>query len=348
MKKRIKSLDGLKGIACLLIAFFWHFYPSNFALKDFIPRFVEVYFAISGFGIAYAYKDILQQQKFSIWFSRRYFKIMPLYWLTFLLCLALQLYHYKIEGVTLLENYSIDFLHIFFGFIGVESGWIIHATPMNGPGWFISTLLLCYILYFLLCKLDQKLYIVLTFALLLFSSSGIFLEWNYPFLYFESSLRGYSSFSMGLLFYEIYIRINNKLGNLLSYLLIIFYVSYTCILNNIGHFHGEEITGEVRLLIIFFIIPVVLLSSLYLKPVKFLLETTIIQKLGTISLEIYLWHRFVQFILLSFTNIYGTWLGWIAFIIITISISVISHRYFAPTKISQHLINYMSANFIKK
>lgn len=346
MKERIKSLDGLKGIACLLIAFFYHYFPLDGEIRRLGPRLVEVFFAISGFGFAYVYKDIISKKAFSEWFLKRYFKIMPLYWITFICCLIIQLYSVKIKGETT-SNIAIDFLHIFWGFIGMESGWIINALPVNGPSWFVSTLFLCYILYFLICKCNKKFYFLLLVSLLLFSSCGILLQWQYPFLYFEASLRGYASFCMGSLMYEVYKKLSSKGGAILAYSLIIIYAVYVTVLNNIGSFKGEQLTGEMRLLIIFFFIPTIFLSILYIPLIKMFLETKVMQKIANIAMEIYLWHYSVE-IVVAFTSIHETWLGYGIVVITTLIISFLSHKILNPQKTSKFLMSYINDNFIKK
>ncbi len=89
-KKRLTEIDGLRGIACLGIAFvfhyrgFWNQYSLIAPYIDYFCRFVEVFLMISGFMMTYNYSGISSQINFLGFFKRRYFKLMPIYLMTFL------------------------------------------------------------------------------------------------------------------------------------------------------------------------------------------------------------------------------------------------------------------------
>ena len=147
--------------------------------------------------------------------------------------------------------------------------------------------------------------------------------------------------------YEVYKKLSSKGGAILAYSLIIIYAVYLTVLNNIGSFKGEQLTGEMRLLIIFFFIPTIFLSILYIPLIKMFLETKVIQKIANIAMEIYLWHYSVE-IVVAFTSIHETWLGYGIVVITTLIISFLSHKILNPQKTSKFLMSYINDNFIKK
>ena len=51
-------------------------------IKDYGYLAVEAFVCISGYLMAYNYKDKLNSMNFITFFKRRYLKIMPLYWIT--------------------------------------------------------------------------------------------------------------------------------------------------------------------------------------------------------------------------------------------------------------------------
>ena len=77
------------------------------------------------------------------------------------------------------------------------------------------------------------------------------------------------------------------------------------------------------------------------------LETKVMQKIANIAMEIYLWHYSV-IIVVAFTSIHETWLGYGIVVITTLIISFLSHKILNPQKTSKFLMSYINDNFIKK
>lgn len=207
-KARIASIDGLRGIACLVIAFVTHYQTFyNVSFLHYTAHFVEVFFAISGFGMAYSYKSQIFQMTFKEYFGKRYIKIMPLYWLTFVSCLLAQLFSFY-QYHEFLTNGTFSMNNIFLDFWGIYIGWFAgNVTPMNGASWTIHALLLCYIIYFVICKASRdskEKYLGLICIVMCLSITGIQMRWNVPFLFYDNSLRAYGGFAMGALIYELY------------------------------------------------------------------------------------------------------------------------------------------------
>lgn len=91
-RERINSIDSLKGISCLVIAFLWHYlniqsrsegmpFQSIFNVFYNVGQyFVELFFMISGFVMAYCYKDkIDEEMKFFPYMAKRYKHLYPLF-----------------------------------------------------------------------------------------------------------------------------------------------------------------------------------------------------------------------------------------------------------------------------
>lgn len=118
-KAALPSLDGLRGLACLLVV------VSHIGLPSWMPREafgftgVALFFVLSGFLMAYLYADRpITRSEASLYAVSRFSRIAPVYWLVITLCIL----------ATVLDSsfvFRIDSLahvvrHYFFiGYVGV-------------------------------------------------------------------------------------------------------------------------------------------------------------------------------------------------------------------------------------
>ncbi len=227
---RINKLDGLRGIFSLMVVIYH--YPSEY-IPDFIHTsffvaksylFVDFFFVLSGFVIAYNYNDrILTKGKLGTFIQKRIIRLYPLLFYTTLVFLAITL-GAKILLPDLTNNSgsilpalleTVNTL-TFLNSTPVLSGYLItNPLGMNYPSWSISAEMFAYIFFGTIsfwCISEKKNMIlgssiILGMAFLLYRSV-MNLEGNYDFL------RGILSFNIGYfvyLFSKKKLRVNNGL-----------------------------------------------------------------------------------------------------------------------------------------
>lgn len=288
-KARLFEIDGLKGVMCLSIAFiyhyrpFWHMIPEFARYTSYLARFVEVFFIISGFMMASNYSKRLGNTTFSVFFKKRYFKLMPLYWVTFFLCTF-------VRGLWW-NNGTFNITHLLLDFIGLGRAMIPSYFPMNDPSWTINVLFVCYVIFFCITKLRNKstsVYYVLLLSLLTVSLAGIVNGVSYPFFDTDSTLRGYASFLVGMLLYDVTeaVKSQNKgyLCTCITYVLIAMGIGFCVVGKRIG-------MGDSSINCILLYGPCLMLVAMY-TPLKKVLSTKVFRFLGKISVSVYMWHYF--------------------------------------------------------
>lgn len=348
-KSRISSLDGLKGIACILIAFVYHHGIQGLsgarwmAVGKIGNRCVELFFILSGFCMAMAYNEKINTISAKEFIIRRTRKIMPLYWITLIvaffmhkLCLAQSEHIIQIAG-----NYTVNLYTGVLAVLGMKTGWMMWNGTYNGPAWFVCVLLLCYLLYFIIAKVcfgRRELYLLMFSIWFAIGMLGNIYHWNIPFL-FESTCRGYMSFSMGLLMFEIYDGINKdniKLKQKIAIFNSLILLS-VCILSY--YFGSERVLGNEHFAYVMVIWPCVVFVVLFSNTINKILSGRIFQYLGTISMSIFLWHwsvRSLMVFLADKTAIFefDSLEEYVLYVILTFIVAIFSNKILEPKLIS--------------
>lgn len=171
LPERLYSLDALRGIAALSVVL-WHwqhfFYvgasPQGFEVAR-QPLFsifalfythgaqaVELFFCISGFVFFWLFSEKISSKNMSItdFFVDRFSRLYPLHIVTFLTVAILQFLYlsdHPFYFVYQLNDYYHALLNIFLAPAwGFEQGF-----SFNGPVWSVSTEVLLYAIFFLIC-----------------------------------------------------------------------------------------------------------------------------------------------------------------------------------------------------
>lgn len=226
MKKTYPGITGLRGVAAFIIAYIFHYQllfsvmPVHTpALEKLFQAFgylfvnaSDVFFFLSGFLMYESYHQRIQKSGMSLrkFLFPKMKKIYPLMivmalwmWLTERIGLAL-LGAYPLHGDGGKVRYS--FFSLLLNMAGLQTGWIsdgdVHAV--NGPSWFVSVILICYVLFYLILryaksrKTELVLFGILTAGGMLFTVFPVEL----PLLY-SCVARGYFGFFGGALIWYI-------------------------------------------------------------------------------------------------------------------------------------------------
>ena len=339
-REKIVSVSGLKGFSCVIIMLYHYRFilmNNGIELINYGHYFVEVFVTISGFLMAYNYRDRIPNLKFTVFFIKRYLKIMPLYWITEI-CVYIALIM-----ATLLSKGEIsqwEPKQILLELSGFYTGWFGQAEPpVNSPLWTVCCLLLCYVLYYIICRAFTSRRVVYRSAVLFLIISFVFLlnqlvdkDEYYSILGSEDSIRCIISFLVGVLLYELYEIINKKQGIVISLILLIAFAVIVIAFLQFKKNGVSSIENATSWIVIFIFCPLTLYSSIYLNPINYAFSRGAFQFIGALSTDIYMWHWVVRIYLGSrpFNLDQETWSGWLLLIIATFLVSVLSHYIIMP------------------
>ena len=133
MQRNIAAIDGIRGLAILLVLIF-HWFPSNHWINTLPngPIGVTLFFVLSGFLITRILLHNKTQQPFSSYIknflARRALRIFPIYYLV-LICVAL-LYHAHIAIQTDFYQHPLPFFAYYYNFFLEQSkNWNDQLSP---------------------------------------------------------------------------------------------------------------------------------------------------------------------------------------------------------------------------
>lgn len=229
MKKEIKELTGLRGLAALTVAIA-HYNFSN--LSSIATVFwwhnaaVDLFFCLSGFTLCLAY-GAGRSTKFNLrdYVVARFARIYPLYIITILFMGAYIINPYVVGSEKYPQAYAaFDFIKQ----ILMINSWPVigNGVHWNAPSWSISVEIFCYVFFFpaifysfaLIQKMNEKVLSLLLLALsgasaLIFlfgNDSNIYSAAVYKakneFAYWVPVLRGLAGFLVGGIIYASYIK----------------------------------------------------------------------------------------------------------------------------------------------
>ena len=232
-------------------------------------------------------------------------------------------------------NLKPDFWGLIISMLGIQAGWTFENPMINNPMWYISVLLLCYILFYILTKISiSKKYNYIYFYIF-FIFLGLSIQKNGTDLAFFNSYtaRGFYAFFFGLVFSILFN--NYKIGKLIKILSIFLLIFITYLI--LKHYYVIEKSINYTLTFIYYPILIIIFNF---DIIKRILSSKIIGKIGEISFNVYVWHG--GFILLlsiinkyySFNINFASYKTMIIFTIILYIFGVISYYF-----IEKHLRN---------
>lgn len=140
---RIRSLDPLRVAMCIGIAVFharsYQFMNETGAVGTYLGRlayFTDVFFVVTGFLTAKAYGD---REGYGMFIRGRLARLLPLHLLTSAA---------MIPAVIYVKGESLPAFEILAN-LGLLNAWGVSAHPfaLNGPAWFLSAALACFLVY---------------------------------------------------------------------------------------------------------------------------------------------------------------------------------------------------------
>lgn len=158
----IPALDGIKGICAFCIAFFWHYrhfilesLPMYSIFKPFYDNgdaLTDVFFVISGLVMTMGYESRIINREIGSnkFFLYRAKKIFPTFVFSTIIVAMLQFILLILTGnIFVYPIYSYDLYNLFLNFWGIQYGLVGEVFSFNGPAWYISVLLFCYLIFYI-------------------------------------------------------------------------------------------------------------------------------------------------------------------------------------------------------
>lgn len=175
----------------------------------------------------------------------------------------------------------------------LQAGWWENSYSFNSPAWFISTLLLCYIIYFFLVRAvgkSKKLFYGLCLGIVFTGFVCLITGSQLPFLHAGFAARGYICFYGGVLLYEQYtkrIRLSvwatPVIGGIVFVLLVV--------VQRMGIVSELNLRQLLCILVLF---PLLIISACCVDFIERIFCIRPLMWLSSISMDVFLWHFPVQ------------------------------------------------------
>jgi len=316
MRERFEVLDIFRGIFASLVVLFHlsAFSATPIINNEFIYNndlFVDFFFVLSGFVIAYSYQFIKTRAELSKFYKKRFFRLYPLHLIVLLLFVVIELSKHFASSyvhVNKIDNVSNNVATFFTNIFLVNSVKFpgINDVSWNIASWSISAEMIAYLVFGLIILFINRSNLskvkVIIYTLIVFAAGlGLYLykhNFNLMYAFDYGFLRGILGFFVGVICFntfdgvKAYFRtFSNVLFTIIEILLLgttITFVCYGAIFKSYGFIY--EILFFITILI--FAFEKGWLSGL-LKKSKFLHQT------GKYSYSIYMTHT----LLLSLFNI---------------------------------------------
>ena len=305
-KERNYSLDFLKIIATIILIVFHHYQQilnvefrgvNFFGGRFYFGYLVEFFFLVSGFLMFNYIEKIKEGLTFKEFFLRRVIRLMPLIIIAAISYEILLYIYPKVFG-DYFYNLKLDFWGLIISILGIQAGWSFENPMINNPMWYISVLVLCYIIFYISTKISisKKYNYIYFYVAIVFL--GLSIQKNGTDLAFFNSYtaRGYYAFFFGLVFSILFN--TYKISKFIKILSIFTVVFITFLI--LKHYYILERNINYTLTFIYYPSLIIIFNSGLLKRI---LSSKIIGKIGEISFNIYVWHGgFI--LLLSIINKY--------------------------------------------
>ena len=209
--KRSYPLDFLKILATVIIVLH-HFQQNTGVVYENSINFngtwfywgymVEFFFLLSGYFM-YRYVKRIQSGDLTLagWFGMRAKRLLPMVAISAVTYEISILVYRAITGAAWPFFGELSVWGTIITALGIQEGWGFPNPGVNNPVWYVSVLLLCYVVFYILCALSKKLncsplyfFVAMVLIGVGIPTFGI----NLPFLSSQVG-RGYYSFFFGLL-----------------------------------------------------------------------------------------------------------------------------------------------------
>lgn len=293
--KRNYSLDFLKILATIGIVFH-HFQQITNAKYDGFINFwgewfywgylVELFFLLSGYFMYRYIPSILEGAvTLADWWKKRALRLLPWVAISAIGYECILFAYLKINGSDWFDI-SITIWGTVIASLGIQEGWVFSNPSVNNPIWYISVLMACYIVFYIITALASKIKCKPTYFYITMILLGIGVgtyNINLPFLNLQMG-RGYYAFFFGLLLSAYINKHGVKLKEVIASVLCLSFFTFVFI------YYPNYGASNLNYTLTFLVFP-----SLIVIFESKLMQRIFCQKiwgtLSAISFEVYLWHN---------------------------------------------------------
>ena len=297
MRDREYSLDVLKILATVLIMFHHYQQLTGTVFKYinfhgglfYFGYIVELFFLLSGYFICGYIKKIQNGLRFPEFFIRRYLRLLPLQALSaFTYFFLYMIYRYVSTGYW--NGAQSDLWGTVVTALGLQVGWGFRNPLINNPTWYISVLLLCYVVFYVIVYWSSKKKFSWAYLCVLMILFGAWINTNSADLLFPDYKigRGFYSFFTGILLGYV-LKQNlipakwNKSLTILSLIIAVGFPVLVCLANDLFPYGGAAY-------ILSFLYYPALIWLFRTAPLHRFFDHAWIGTLGRISFNVYVWH----------------------------------------------------------
>jgi len=289
------SLDFLKFLAAIFIVF--HHYqqllditfPTEISYwngKFYWGYMVELFFVLSGFFMA-KYVDKIKKRTINLknFYLRRWLRVAPMVFITAVVY-EIGVYLYIRFTGQLYFGTGVSLFGIITDTLCIQAGGVFPNPCVNNVTWYLSVLMICYVVFYLLTYLSSRLKINETYFFIAMILLGIAINTyalNLPFLNSMTN-RGYYSFFGGLLLGLLVQKIGIKKNMIIAAGAVLAVFVMTCI------FGYDYLVADMSLILALFIYPAIIILF-QTKPIKKVFSRPVFGLLGKVSFDMYLWHN---------------------------------------------------------
>ncbi|TKK65679.1 acyltransferase [Ilyomonas limi] len=316
MKNRFEVLDIFRGIFSAMVVFFHMSAFTNTPVinNNFVNNsdlFVDFFFVLSGFVIAYSYRGISSTDKLQQFLKKRWMRIYPLHFVMLLIFVVIEITkhffvgHIQINNLNNTNNNWMSFISTLFLLNAVKMPGV-HDVSWNIPGWSISAEMISYVFFgslmLLLFKIKKEQYknyfaaaiVLAAIAIVAMVKGNGILNYSYDFGF----LRGVAGFFTGMLCMNVFTACKNRINNLPASF---FHFAECMLLLCTGFFiyEGETFKQVGFIYLILFFLSVFIFSFEKGFVSGLLKQSGILKRMGQYSYSIYMTHA----LLLSLFNI---------------------------------------------
>ncbi len=295
-RKNYPALSGIRFLFIMMIVFY-HTWPMVGAIQPGkVALFFRanggnwgnyMFFMISGFLMTVHYKaklsDDQSRMPLHVFLLKRLLKLYPLYFIT--MCASI-LFNLNYSGLT-----YVNFKEIIFNTLMLSTGYVEELNQYNSPQWFACVLMLCYLIFYVLCYLARKNRRVFTYGAVLLMFWGYILlsrSWSAPFCYPKNG-EGYFNFFLGCLIAEflqaesVTTHVKKGVAITAGVLSVLFFVA--------AYFKGfDRLSGDGRYVLSLLICPAILMLAVMFKWTDIAFGNRVMSALGKLSTAIFFWH----------------------------------------------------------
>lgn len=204
------GISLLKIISTILIVFHHYQQITGLRFKNFVNFYgggvyfgyiVELFFIISGF-LTYSYISRIKNNEvtFDKFYLKKYLRFYPHIIISIVVYLIVN-YLYKLKFGSYDFIKSINPLDFLISSVGIQRWGMFKDPGYNNPLWYVSVLMVCYIVFYFVCYISKKFDINESIMFLLVILIGLYIvNQNINFLFLNTNIyRGYVAFFIGTL-----------------------------------------------------------------------------------------------------------------------------------------------------